>query len=134
MLVEDEADDVFMMRRAVQRMNDPISLQVAKDGEQAVEYLSGQNQYADRALFPLPSLILLDIKMPRKNGLEVMEWLHSDVTLKGIAVVMVSSSKVKSDVERCRVLGVRAYLVKPVSFDELKHLLTAREEFLSLPR
>ena len=131
LLVEDEENDVFMMQRAVQKMNEPVSLQVAKDGEQAIEYLSGQNKYADRNLHPLPALILLDIKMPRKTGFDVLEWMKADGTLRQIPVVMVTSSKVRSDVDKAHKLGARAYLVKPVPFDELQHLLIAREEFLS---
>ncbi len=132
LLAEDEANDVFLMQRAVRKMDAPVSLQIATDGEEAIHYLSGQNKYSDRNLYPLPNLILLDIKMPRKNGFDVLGWLKQDATLTHIPVVMVSSSKVKSDIDRSHELGASAYLVKPVNFDELKYLFTATEQFLSV--
>jgi CheY-like chemotaxis protein len=131
LLVEDEANDVFMMERAVQKMKAPVLIQVAKDGEEAIEYLSGKNKYTDRSRHPLPSLILLDINMPRKNGFDVLDWLQKDGTLTQIPVVMVTSSRVKSDVAKARASGARAYLVKPVPDADLEHLFTAMEEFLS---
>jgi CheY-like chemotaxis protein len=131
LLAENEAADVFMMQRAVQKMNAPVSLQIARDGEEAIAYLSGRHKYADRFLYPVPKLILLDINMPRINGFEVLEWLKRDGTLTHIPVVMVTSSKVRTDMGKARELGAGAYLVKPVDFQELKHLLTATEEFLA---
>lgn len=131
LLVEDEANDVFLMQRAVQKMNVPVLLHVAKDGEEAIAYLSGQHKYADRFLYPLPKLILLDINMPRKNGFEVLKWLKHDDTLTHIPVVMVTSSKVKTDVDKAHELGAVAYLVKPVGFEDLKYLLTSAKEFLA---
>lgn len=132
LLAEDEEDDVFMMRRAVQKMNDPVLLQIAQDGEQAIGYLSGKNQYADRALFPLPTMILLDIKMPRKNGFEVLAWCNGSNALAHIPILMLSSSKGKSDVDKSRELGAWGYLVKPIAVAELERLLTAKEEFFSV--
>jgi CheY-like chemotaxis protein len=132
LLVEDETNDVFMMRRTLRKMNAPVSLQVTKDGVEAIEYLSGANEFAHRDLYPLPSLILLDIKMPRKNGFDVLEWLKEDGTLLHIPVVMVTSSNMKSDVDKALELGARAYLLKPVPFEDLQQLVTATEEFLSV--
>ncbi len=132
LLAEDEDNDVFMMQRAVRKMGEPISLQVAKNGEEAIDYLSGQEKFSDRNLYPLPDLILLDINMPRKNGFDVLLWLKQNETLPHIPVVMVTSSTVKSDVDKAHELGAIAYLVKPVAFDELKRLFTMTEEFLSV--
>jgi CheY-like chemotaxis protein len=123
LLAEDDANDVFMMQRAVRKINAPITLQVAKDGEEAIDYLSGQHKYSDRALYPLPRLILLDINMPRKNGFDVLRWLKEDGTLAHIPAVMITSSKVRSDRDTACELGARAYLVKPVRHDELQRLL-----------
>jgi CheY-like chemotaxis protein len=131
LLAEDEENDVFMMRRAVQKMNLALSLQVAAHGEEAIEYLSGKNQFADRTLFPIPDLILLDINMPRKNGFDVLDWPQKDGTLTHIPAVMITSSKVKSDVDKARELGAVSYLLKPVPFDVLKALFSATEEFIA---
>lgn len=131
LLAEDEDNDVLMMRRACTRMNVAVSLHVAYDGEETIEYLSGQREFANRALHPLPSLILLDIKMPRKTGFDVLEWLKQDGTLTHIPVLMLTSSKVQRDVDRARELGARAYLIKPLPFDDLQQLLTNPEKFLA---
>jgi CheY-like chemotaxis protein len=131
LLAEDEENDVFMMRRAVRKMGEEIDLRVASDGEQAIAYLSGRNEFSNRDLHPLPDLILLDIKMPRRNGFDVLEWLKQDGTFTHIPVVMITSSKVKSDVDKADELGASAYLIKPVDFEELKCLITKTEEFLA---
>jgi CheY-like chemotaxis protein len=131
LLVEDEVNDVFLMQRAARKMNVPILLQIAKDGEEAIDYLSGKDKYADRILYSLPELILLDINMPRKNGFEVLQWMKDDGTLTHIPVVMVTSSKVATDVVKAHQLGAAAYLVKPVEFVELKRLFTETETFLT---
>jgi CheY-like chemotaxis protein len=132
LMAEDESNDVFLMRRAVRKMNAPVSLQVVKDGAEAIDYLAGNGKYANRTLYPLPSLILLDIKMPRKNGFEVLEWLKENDALAQIPVVMHTSSRVKADVEKAHELGAQAYLVKPVHLQELQRLFTATDEFLSV--
>ena len=132
LLVEDEVNDVFMMQRAFRKLGLPVCLQVAKNGEEAIDYLSGQNRFGDRSRFPLPSLVLLDIKMPRKDGFDVLEWMRDEGLVCEIPVVMVTSSKVQSDVERAHDLGARAYTVKPIETDELRQLLTETAEFLSV--
>ena len=131
LLAEDEVNDVFLMQRSVRKMGSPISLQAVKDGEQVIAYLCGTGQYSDRAQHPLPKLIVLDIKMPRKTGLEVLQWLQEDGRFTNIPVVMLTSSKVKTDIDLAHRLGAVAYLVKPVSFEELKELFTDTERFLS---
>jgi CheY-like chemotaxis protein len=131
LLAEDEENDVFMMRRAFTRMKLPVSLQVAHDGEETIAYLSGQREFADRTLHPLPSLILLDIKMPRKTGFDVLAWLKQNRTLRDIPVVMLTSSRIQKDVEQARDLGARAYLIKPLQVAELQQLLTSPGEFLA---
>lgn len=132
LLAEDEGNDVFLMQRAIRKMNGPVKLQAVLDGEEAIEYLSGEHKYADRDRYPIPELILLDIKMPRKTGFDVLEWLKNDVTLPHIPVVMLTSSKVKTDMDRARELGAHAYLIKPLPFNELQELLTRTEEFLGI--
>jgi CheY-like chemotaxis protein len=130
LVVEDEAADVFMMQRAVRKINAPISLQVVVNGEEATDYLQGEGRFGDRNVYPLPRLILLDIKMPRKNGFEVLEWLKGEASLRDIPVVMVTSSTVTSDVDHAYGLGARAYLVKPVEMDVLRELFTSTDDFL----
>lgn len=134
LLVEDEENDVFLMKRNVMKMLEPVMLQRARDGMEAIEYLSGENRFSDRNAYPLPSLILLDIKMPRKNGFDVLEWMRGQPSLHNIPVVMITSSQIDTDMNKSLELGAKAYLVKPIGFDDLKQLLTATDEFLSAHR
>ena len=130
LLAEDEPADIFMMQRAVRKLGSPVELQVVSNGEEVADYFLGERRFADRDLYPLPTLVLLDIKMPRKNGFEALEWLKANPSYRDIPVVMVTSSTVTSDVERAFSLGASAYLVKPVSIEILQKLFTATEKFL----
>ena len=114
--VEDEWDDQFMLQRTLKKDNISIDLRTANHGDEAVEYLSGKGKFADRSAYPLPALILMDIKMPRRSGLEVLQWLRNDSSCKRIPVIMVSSSPLQADMDRAYQLGVNAYLIKPLAY------------------
>ena len=123
LIVEDKATDVILIRRAFDKAKLANPIRVVSDGDTAVDYLSGQGAYADRREFPLPLLMLLDLKLPRRTGLEVLEWLRDQETLKRIPVVMLTSSQHDRDINTAYDLGVNSYLVKPVEFDGLLHML-----------
>ena len=125
LLVEDDANDVMLFRRAKDKSNLANPLQVVEDGEAAVAYLSGQGQYADRNRYPLPALMLLDLKLPRKSGLEVLAWLREQRGLPRLPVVVLTSSKESVDVGQAYDLGANSYLVKPVAFDKLLEMVKA---------
>jgi CheY-like chemotaxis protein len=125
LLVEDNATDVLLIRRAFEKAKLANPLTVVSDGDAAVDYLSGERAYADRQQFPLPILILLDLKLPRRSGLEVLEWLRAQETLKRIPVVMLTSSQHDRDVNAAYDTGVNSYLVKPVEFDGLLQMLNS---------
>ncbi len=125
LLVEDDANDVMLFRRAKDKSNLANPLQVVEDGEAAVAYLSGQGQYADRNRYPLPALMLLDLKLPRKSGLEVLAWLREQPGLLRLPVVVLTSSKESVDVGQAYDLGANSYLVKPVAFDKLLEMVKA---------
>jgi CheY-like chemotaxis protein len=122
LLVEDDLNDIFLVKRAFKRANLANPLQVVTDGCEAVQYLIGEGKYADRRQYPMPHLIVMDIKMPRKTGLEVLEWIKKDGFLKRISVVIVSSSDQPSDINRAYELGANAYMVKPVDFQAVQDL------------
>jgi CheY-like chemotaxis protein len=124
LLVEDDPNDVLLVQRAFTRLNIVNSFQVVRDGEEAVDYLSGEGKFADRETYPLPVLVLLDLKLPKKSGLEVLEWLKAQDGLRRLPVVMLTSSRETSDVNRAYDLGVSSYLVKPVTFSALVDLIT----------
>jgi CheY-like chemotaxis protein len=119
LLVEDDPNDVLLIERAFRRANLANPLRVVGDGEAALAYLSGELPYADRDRYPMPLMILLDLKLPRKSGLEVLAWLRQQPGLKRLPVVVLTSSREASDINRAYDLGANSYLVKPVDFDAL---------------
>jgi CheY-like chemotaxis protein len=123
LIVEDNTTDVMLIRRAFAKLNIANPVQVVADGDRAVAYLSGQDAYADRVQFPLPAFVLLDLKLPRRSGLEVLAWLRAQDSLRRLPVVMLTSSRQSLDVNRAYDLGANSYLVKPVEFDDLQRLL-----------
>lgn len=123
LLVEDDPNDALLVQRAFRKANVANILHVVKDGEEAVAYLRGQQPFANREQFPLPGMVLQDLKLPRKSGLEVLEWLREQPGLKRLPVVMLTSSKHPSDINRAYELGANSYLVKPVAFDALVEMV-----------
>src|SRR5437879_3159953 len=97
LLVEDDPDDVFFLQEAFKRNDMADALRVVRDGEEAFAYLLGQAAYADRRRYPLPSLTLLDLKLPRKSGLEVLEWRRQQPEMRRIPVIVLTSSQSKAD-------------------------------------
>jgi CheY-like chemotaxis protein len=124
LLVEDGELEVLLMRRAMEGANLSWSLQVMKDGDGAIEYLSGTGQYADRNVFPLPALVLLDLVIPGHSGHEVLEWIRSQPDLKSLPVVMLTHSFNTSDAKTAHSLGVSSYLIKPTNVVHMQELLT----------
>jgi DNA-binding response OmpR family regulator len=100
---------------------------------EAVSYLSGTERFSDRSQFPLPTLILLDIRLPQKSGLEVLEWLRSEESLRGIPVVVLTSSAEVKDVRRSYDLGAKAFIVKPLGMDPLRELVRAVDAYWNDP-
>src|ERR1041385_4494108 len=90
LLVEDDANDVLLIQRAFQRTHVANPVEVVRDGEEALAYLSGQGSFADRDRHPLPVLMLMDLKMPRKTGLEVLEWVRQQPGLKRLPITMLT--------------------------------------------
>jgi DNA-binding response OmpR family regulator len=125
LLVEDEEQDVILTQRAFKKAQISCDLRVATDGDQAVDYLGATGEFSDRAANPIPTLILLDLKLPRRNGHEVLRWLRAQPILKQVPVVMLTSSKESEDLKKAYELGANSYLIKPVSFDELLKMVQA---------
>jgi CheY-like chemotaxis protein len=117
--VEDNEDDQFLLQRAWRKAMVSVNLQAVGDGEKAIEYLSGLDKYRDRELFPIPDIILLDLKMPRKNGFEVLEWMSRTLPSERPLVAVFTSSQNSADIQRAYELGARWYLMKPVDYPEL---------------
>jgi CheY-like chemotaxis protein len=122
---DDDPNDLLLFKHACRSAGCPFVLESVTDGELAVAYLSGVNAYADRARYPLPSLILLDLKMPRRTGFEVLEWIRRQPALKRLPVVVLTSSKHEADINWTYEHGVNSYLVKPVGFEALVEMVKA---------
>lgn len=113
--VEDEANDVFFMQKAFNRVALGCRLQSVSDGQQAIDYLAGHGAFADRTRFPLPATILLDLNLPARPGFEVLQWVRQQPELKSLPVVIFSSSGRPEDRYQARELGANDYVLKPAS-------------------
>ena len=123
LLVEDDANDVFFMQRAMKLAGVVHPVHVVSDGQQAVHYLAGTGGHADRAKFPLPCLVLLDLKLPLIMGLDVLKWIRAQPELKHIIVLVFTSSRLAPDISKAYFLGANSYLVKPSSAEELPEMV-----------
>ena len=125
LLVEDNDDDVFAMRRSLDIGKVTNPLQVVTDGKQAKDYLSGTGIYAEREKFPLPFLIFLDLKLPYFTGFEILEWMRTQPQLESIVVVVVTGSAENRDQDTAYRLGARSYLVKPPKAETLNTIFNS---------
>ena len=125
LLVEDNDDDVFVMKRALKFAQITNPLHIATDGQQALDYLSGAGEFGNRDRYPLPFIIFLDLKLPYIHGFEVLEWMRLHPEVSRIAVVVLSSSPEEKDQERASLLGAKSYLVKPPTPDGLKDVFSS---------
>src|SRR6266566_4955603 len=129
LIAEDDDNDVFFLQRALETANVRNPLHIVRDGQEAIDYLSAAGDFADRGKFPLPYLLLLDLKMPRKTGMDVLEWLRGQPELRCLPVVVFSSSAHRRDIERAYELGANAFVVKPASMAKRADLVKAMALF-----
>ena len=123
LLAEDDENDIFLMGRAFDRARIPNPLFVVHNGQEAIDYLAGTGPYTERDKFPLPGLLLLDLKMPWMDGFDVLKWLRSQHQFDTLPVVVLTSSKLQTDIDKSREMGVYDYRVKPHVFEDLVRLL-----------
>lgn len=123
LMVEDDSNDVVLIQRAFAKAGLKNNLKVVREGGQAIDYLSGKGVYSNREKFPLPFMLLLDLKMPGMDGFEVLQWIRNEPEFKRLLVVVLTSSILQSDVDRAYELGANSYLVKPVEFTEMVNLI-----------
>ena len=123
LIAEDDPNDVMLLELAIRRNGIANPVRVVRDGEEAVEYLEGHGKYADRQKYPMPSVIISDVKMPRRSGLEVIEWVRRHPQCSIIPIVMLSGSRIEHDVMSAYKLGANSYFTKPSTLDELTELI-----------
>ncbi len=116
LLAEDDEDDILLVQCAFKEAGIINPLHVVRDGDEAIAYLKGVGRYSNRAEYPLPSLLLLDLKMPHTNGFEVLQWIRSEPSLRALRVIVLTSSAELCDVNEAYHLGANSFLVKPKDF------------------
>ena len=126
LLVEDSLHDIFFIQRALKVMEKPVELHVVGDGEQALDFLFHREPYTQAAP---PDLILLDLTMPRKTGMEVLAELEHEPQLKAIPVIILTSGAHPREIDRCYELGAKACFVKSTRLSELFTLMKATVDF-----
>lgn len=119
LLAEDEDDDIFIMRRAIRSAGIPNPLQIVRNGHEAIQYLKGEGEYADREQHPWPCMFLLDLRMPLVDGFEVLAWLRRRRRPKDLLVVILSASEDEADMLRALELGADAFFIKPQTYEDL---------------
>jgi CheY-like chemotaxis protein len=129
LIADDDAQDTMLVEMAVERSSLGLRLSAVRDGEEAIDYLMGRARFADRQAHPFPKLLLLDLKMPRLSGFDVLDFVRSQPGLKQLPVVIFSSSDDPKDIRRAYDAGANSYLCKPHSNDDLSALLKALEDY-----
>jgi CheY-like chemotaxis protein len=118
LLAEDDPNDVLFLKRAIGQLKIPVSLMVVADGEEAIDYLGGVDQYSNRIDYPLPFLFLLDLKMPRRNGFDVLQWVLATPQFRYLPVVVLTGSNLRQDIAKACELGATSYVVKPAGIPQ----------------
>lgn len=129
LVVEDEDDDVFLLKRTVRKAGVKNPIEVVSNGDDAVNYLSGEGPYADRERYPLPSMVFLDLHLPGKSGLEVLSWMRKRTELDSVVVILLTVSKEEEAIATAYEMGANSYLVKPPTVDSLMVLINALDQY-----
>jgi CheY-like chemotaxis protein len=131
LLVEDNEEDAFLLRRALRMEHIDCALQTAEDGQEAIEYLGGVGKYADRATYPFPNLVLLDLKLPYVHGFEVLAWVATQPTCKDLKIIILTSSGEDRDREKAEQFGIKTYFTKPPSKELVSAVAKSLQEVCS---
>jgi CheY-like chemotaxis protein len=129
LIIEDQENDVILLKAALSRAGIVNLIRVVRDGQEALDYLRGQGKYADRSNFPFPSIIFTDLKMPRVSGFDLLEWLREHPDCCSIPVVILTASRIDTDIRRAYRLGANAYLVKPSTLEDLQAMVKTACDF-----
>ncbi|MFQ4146096.1 response regulator [Chlorogloeopsis sp. ULAP02] len=119
LLAEDSTSDLMLVQRTLSRLDSPVALYVVRNGEEAIAYLQGEGEYANRQRYPFPDLVMTNMKMPRITGMELLAWIRQQPELQPLPVVVMSSSNDPDEFERATELHVNSYFVKPLRLEDL---------------
>ena len=128
LLVDDNPHDVVLIRLAFRKVGIIDTIQLVKDGTEAMRYMKGEGNYKDRSQFPPPTLVLLDLKMPQTSGFEVLQWIREQREMENLVVVVMSGSRTDADIQKAYTLGANSYLVKPTRFEDLVKMMEGLKE------
>ena len=131
LFVDDDPNDQLLVRTASKHFGLELSLQVVRDGEEAIAYLTGAREFADRMRFPFPNVLLTDLKMPGMNGFELLQWLRDNPQHSVVPTIVFTSSRIESDVRRAYELGANSFMVKPQGLKQLMEAMRITLEFWS---
>lgn len=127
--VDDDEGDTLLLQQACVKAKVSFALHSVENGEKAIAYLQGTEKYVNRERHPLPTLILLDLKMPRKNGFDVLGWIRGQDRFKSLPVIMFTASNQEEDIKRAYATGANSYLVKPVGINTLVEMMQLLDSF-----
>ena len=130
LLADDNPNDVLLVRRAFSENQTPNTVHVVGNGEEAIQYLAGEGPFKDRGMYGFPALFLLDLKMPVKDGLEVLRWLHEhpEITSR-LPVVVLSSTELPGETQLAYAMDIQACIVKPLTYAELREKIRILKEY-----
>ncbi len=126
--VEDDPNDVFLLKHAMKKAQMTNPMQIASDGQEAIDYLSGIGKFADREQFPLPGLVLLDLKLPFVMGLDVLKWIRKQPDAVPVVIILTASAE-EGDIACAYRLGANAFLTKPSEASKLQEIVNAIKDF-----
>jgi CheY-like chemotaxis protein len=129
LVVEDEPDAVILLKRALEKAQVRNPVVSVDHGERAIAYLNGDGEYADRKVHPVPTLMIMDLKLPRRTGLEVLGWIRQHPQLRVLPVIVLTSSRDARDVARAYEAGANSYLVKPISYATLVQMMESVRDY-----
>ena len=126
---EDNPFDAFLLKRAFLKAGVNVPMDMVTDGQEVIDYLNGEEPFADRKKHPLPSVLVLDLKMPRISGFDVIEWIRRQPGLRRLPILVLTSSNLSRDVNRAYELGANSYLVKPSELQDLEQVAAQVERY-----
>lgn len=129
LMADDDADDCLLVQEALREAKEPHDLRIVRDGQQLLDYLRQRGEYQKSPAAPRPDLILLDLKMPRKDGREALSELKADPRLRSIPIVVLTTSTARDDIGFCYRMGVNSYVTKPATFRGLVDLLSTLSKY-----
>jgi CheY-like chemotaxis protein len=132
LLVDDSENDLWLMRAAFKKAEFNSPLREVRNGEEAIAYLKGDGPYGNRSEFPLPTVMLLDLNMPMKNGFDVLTWVRTQTGLKRLSIVVLTASLRAEDIERAFDLGANSFLLKPSNLETLAAMIRCLRDWIRI--